>query len=66
MLQVFVKILFKVASRLLVAAAGEAVVEYCMFWLLKEAVKTTKTSFDDELYEKVKAGYDAKKQGTPA
>ena len=59
----FVKIIFKVVSKILVAAAGEVVVEYCVFWLLTELTKTTKTSFDDELLEKIRAGYDLKKQG---
>ena len=59
----FVSILFKVASKILVAAAGEAVVEYCIFWLLDELTKNTKTSFDDDLLKKIKAGYELKKQG---
>ncbi len=59
----FVKIIFKVVSKILVAAAGEAVVEYCVFWLLKELAEHTKTSFDDELLERIRAGYELKKQG---
>ena len=60
MVQVFIKILFKVISKIAIAAAGEKVVEYCIFWLLGEAVKTTKTKFDDELLEKIKNEYGKK------
>lgn len=59
--QILLKALFKILGKIVIAAAGEKVIEYCIFWLLGEAAKATKTDFDDELLEKIKNEYSQKK-----
>lgn len=48
----------KILSKLLMTLIGEQMLEWALFKIAEQIVKSTETKHDDEWFEKIKSEYD--------
>lgn len=60
MVQVILKGLMAVGTKLLMSLASEKLIEWAFFYVAGEVVKTTKTKHDDEFFAEIEKAYKAK------
>ena len=65
-MQILIKILMGVLTKIAIAACGESVVEYIVFKALEMAVEHTDSHVDDELVDKIKIAYEQNKADSKA
>lgn len=63
MIHVLLKALMSILTRIFMAAASEKMIEWLLFRIADEVVKSTKTPHDDEFLKEIKAAYN--KKATP-
>lgn len=57
MVSVLLKAGAAVMTKLLMAMASEAVIEWFLFYVAEQIVRNTKTQHDDEFYTKIRKAY---------
>ena len=57
MVEILLKSLFAVVTKLVMAMASKPLIEWLLFYVANQIVLTTKTPHDDLFYAKIKAAY---------
>lgn len=62
MVEVLIKSLIAIMTKLVMAVSTKPLIEWFLFYVAKQIVKSTKTPHDDVFYSKIKAAYESQRE----